>query len=329
MRYYNIPVFVPHKGCPHDCSFCNQKRITGMEEEPSIEDICSEIERCLSTFEKNYYAEIAFFGGSFTGIPEERQLEMLKMAWEYIQSGKVQGIRLSTRPDYITPHILDYLKEYGVTAIELGVQSMEESVLAKNNRGHSVAQVEEATRLIKSYGCFKLGLQQMLGLYGSTPEGDIESAKKIAALKPETVRIYPTIVLEKTGLEHLFFKGDYLPYTLEQAVEIGSRAYEIYTKNGIKVIRMGLQSTELINEEGRIKGPYHSSYGELVKSRLLRRRLENVLEGRKGKVVLRVNPTVVSKVVGNKRCNVEYFKEKMGIDLQIKVDESVKELCVE
>lgn len=323
MRYYNIPVFVPHKGCPNDCSFCNQKRITGKQQEQKTEDIRREIEQYLLTLEKERYVEIAFFGGSFTGIERERQLELLSMAEEFIKKGEVNGIRLSTRPDYINKEVLDYLKAYGVTAIELGVQSMDENVLKMNNRGHSVAQVKEAAELIKSYGCFSLGLQQMLGLYGADEKSDVESAKKIAELLPETVRIYPTIVLDETKLSALYEAGEYAPYTLEQAVEVGSRAYEIYTQAAIKVIRMGLQATEAINEKGDILGPYHSSYGELVKSRCIRREIEQNVAGKKGKVVLKVNPTFVSKVVGNKKSNIAYFRSK-GVELVIQSDKNVK-----
>ncbi len=325
MRYYNIPVFVPHKGCPNDCSFCNQKKITGRQQEQKTEDIRKEIEKHLLTLEKERYVEIAFFGGSFTGIERERQFELLSLAMEFVLRGDVNGIRLSTRPDYIDETVLDYLKEYGVTAIELGVQSMDSTVLEKNNRGHTVEQTVRAAELIKSYGSFSLGLQQMLGLYGTDEESDIESAKKIAELSPETVRIYPTIVLDETRLYELYESGEYIPYSLEQAVEVGSRAFEIYTKCGIKVIRMGLQSTEAINEKGEILGPYHSSYGELVKSRCIRREIEALTKGVSGEVVLKVNPSFMSKVLGNKKENLWFFKEK-GIDLRVISDNNTEKI---
>lgn len=323
MRHYNIPVFVPHKGCPNDCSFCNQKRITGISEEQDVKQIKQEIEKHIATFEKERYAEIAFFGGSFTGIPEEKQLEYLEMAYTFVKNGQVDGIRLSTRPDYINEHILDYLEKYGVTAIELGVQSMDENVLQKNNRGHTTAQVEEACRLIKQRKCFALGLQQMLGLYGADEESDVESARKIAAFSPKTVRIYPTIVLDKTKLSDLYEAGKYAPYTLEQAVEVGSRAYEIYEEAGIRVIRMGLQATEAINEKGDIRGPYHSSYGELVKARCIRHELECALKGLSGEIVVKANLSMLSKIVGNRKANVEYFRKK-GVILKVIADNNVE-----
>ena len=329
MKHYNIPIFVPHNGCPNDCSFCNQKRITGHAHVPDAPEVYQEVEKNLKTLEADRYVEIAFFGGSFTGIEEEKQRELLSAASSFIQNGEVDGIRLSTRPDYITPHVLDYLKDYGVTAIELGVQSMDDEVLKKNNRGHTAADVEKAAKLIKSYGCFQLGLQQMLGLYGSSQEKDFETAVKIAALSPQVTRIYPTVVLEGTHLFDLYMKGKYIPFTVEQAVETGSKIYELYTENGIRVIRMGLQATEVINEKDeKMYGPYHSSYGELVKSRVLRTRLEKQLNGLTGEVVVLANPRLVSKLVGNKRCNVLYFKKKLGITLIVKPDPSVEEFSI-
>ncbi|MBQ3053669.1 MAG: radical SAM protein [Clostridia bacterium] len=321
MRHYNIPVFVPHLGCPNDCSFCNQKRITGQKENHSIEKVREDIEKTLSTISGECYVEIAFFGGSFTGIPEEEQIRLLKLANDYVKKGKVNGIRLSTRPDYINCHILDYLKEYGVTAIELGVQSMVDEVLMANDRGHLVNDVENAVRLIKRYGCFQLGLQQMTGLYKSDREKDILSAEKIASLHPKVVRIYPTIVLPSTKLEKLYAQGKYIPYTLEEAVEVCSKIYRIYEKNNIQVIRMGLQATEMICEKGEnIIGPYHSSFGELVLSRILRDELEEKLKNCKEKAEIVADKSIVSKIVGNKRCNIEYFKEKYGIELQLRTE---------
>ncbi len=315
MKHYNIPIFVPHIGCPNDCSFCNQKKITGKKDEPSTESIAVEVEKCLSTSQKPSYIEIAFFGGSFTGICEETQKNFLDVAKKYVDEGKVQGIRLSTRPDYINSHILDYLKFYGVTAIELGVQSMDDEVLLKNNRGHSTEQVIKAVNLIKSYGCFELGLQQMLGLYGSSAESDIKSAEIIASLMPDTVRIYPTIVLPDTYLCTLFNEGKYTPYTLEIAVDVGSKAYKIYTSKNIRVIRLGLQSTEIINEKEKIIGPYHSSYGELVKSRVIRDEIEEKINGKD--MTIFANKKYISKILGNKRENINYFKNKYGVKISV------------
>lgn len=315
MKHYNIPVFVPHNGCPNDCSFCNQKKITGQKNIPSTSAIKDEIEGYLKTFTYPADVQIAFFGGSFTGIEENEQIKLLEIAGDYIKSGLVQGVRISTRPDYINSHILSYLKEYNVTSIELGVQSMDDDVLLKNNRGHTARDVGNAVHLIKEYGCFELGLQQMLGLYGSTKESDVDTARKIAGLKPHVTRIYPTIVLPGTALYTLMQEGKYMPYTLEEAVEVGSEVYKIYTSCGIKVIRMGLQATDIINEQGEIFGPYHSSYGELVKSRVLRDEIEKSLTT--DDVTIIANPKLVSKIMGNKKENIEYFKNKLGVTVTV------------
>lgn len=320
MKHINIPIFVPHEGCPHDCSFCNQRKITGNEQKQSKEEIRAEIEKILIKKTPDSEVEIAFFGGSFTGIDESRQKELLSIAAEYKAKGLVCGIRLSTRPDYINPHILDYLKNYGVTDIELGVQSMDDAILNANNRGHSVECVISAAELIKSYNCFGLGLQQMPGLYMSNPEKDIESAKKIAALKPHNTRIYPTIVLEGTYLYKLCKMGKYVPYTVEQAVSVSSEIYKICRSEGIEVIRIGLQSTDIINEKNVI-GPYHSSFGELVISRVLRDEIESKLSGNEKQILVYAPLKYVSKIIGNKRCNVLYFKEKYNLELKIVKDE--------
>ncbi|MDP4117867.1 MAG: radical SAM protein [Bacillota bacterium] len=317
-RHYNIPVFVPHNGCPHDCSFCNQKRITGKYREQTGEEIRKEIEKCIPTLKENRYVEIAFFGGSFTGIEEKRQIELLNIAADFVKSGQVDGIRLSTRPDYINVHILDYLKEYGVTAIELGVQSMDDGVLRMNDRGHTSDDVRRAADIIKSYGCFELGLQQMIGLYGSTYEKDIYTAKEILSLAPETTRIYPTIVLEGTRLKILYDSGEYIPYTLEEAVDVSSKIYKMYTSGGVNVIRIGLQSTEMINETlESIAGPYHSSFGELVISRVRRDEIERQISGHSGEVIIYAPQKEISKVIGNKKSNIKYFKEKYNLDIKI------------
>ncbi len=328
MRHYNIPIFVPHSGCPNDCSFCNQKNITGQMKQQSVAEVKEEISKHIFTMKGERFVEIAFFGGSFTGIEEERQKELLGEAKNFIDKGKANGIRLSTRPDYINRYILDYLKEYGVTAIELGVQSMKDDVLRANNRGHNSSIVKDAVNLIKSYGCFELGLQQMIGLYGSNPEKDIESAVEIAKLAPDTARIYPTIVLEGTKLKKLYDEGGYVPYTLEEAVEVGSKIYEIYSEKHIRVIRMGLQSTEVINEEEGLIGPYHSSFGELVLSRIIRRNIEEATKNSQGDMVIHANKKMISKIIGNNRCNIRYFKEKYGKVLVVVEDENVEKYIV-
>ncbi|MBQ3903792.1 MAG: radical SAM protein, partial [Eubacterium sp.] len=208
MKKGNISIFVPHNGCPQQCSFCNQKTITGQAYQPTAKDVDEAVQKALR--KKGYKFEIAFFGGSFTAIDRAYMTELLDAAEPYVKSGAVSGIRISTRPDYIDDEILTLLKSKGVTAIELGAQSMDDEVLSANLRGHTAADVVNASKLIKSYG-FELGLQMMTGLYLDTDEKDIETARKIIELKPETVRIYPTVVLKGTYLEELYDGKAYRP----------------------------------------------------------------------------------------------------------------------
>ena len=316
IRHYNIPVFVPHKGCPNDCVFCNQKKITGQQEDRNFEETERIIEETLSTMERPYFAEIAFFGGSFTGIPKEQQKAYLEIAKKYINSGKVDGIRLSTRPDYISTEILDMLKSYGVTAVELGAQSMDDEVLCKNRRGHTADMTKKAVKLLKEYG-FETGLQMMTGMYGSDSEKDIFTGKEIANLHPDTVRIYPTIVLGDTELERLYKSGQYLPPELDESVEVCATLHRIFNEKGIRVIRIGLQSTDIICEKGSIvAGAYHSAFGDLVKSRIMRDEIE--CRVKQGEKVITVPANKISVAVGQKRCNIRYIKEKYGIDIEVK-----------
>ncbi len=319
MRHCNIPIFVPHTGCPHDCAFCNQKKITGQSTTTTPETAREIIEEHLKTAEADSEVQIAFFGGSFTGIPEEEQRNLLEVANKYIKDGKVTGIRISTRPDYISKNILDMLGGYGVTSIELGVQSMCDEVLIANNRGHTAKDVTNAAGLIREYD-FELGLQMMTGLYGSTPERDMETGRKIAELMPDTVRIYPTVVLGGTRLEALLEEGKYIPPSLDDTVELCSFLYELFAEKNIRVIRMGLQATDIICEKGEIKaGAYHSAFGELALSRIERRRLEELAKNcNSDSLTVYVSKNMISKTVGNKRENIKFIEEKYNIKVSVK-----------
>ncbi len=322
MKHYNIPIFVPHLGCPHDCVFCNQVKITGLGTDITPEDADKIIQEHLLTLPENSSIEVAFFGGSFTGIPVDIQKSLLEVAYKYVKSGKIKGIRLSTRPDYISKEILDMLKSYGVSTIELGVQSMSNEVLSKNERGHTDEDVINACRLIKQYD-ITLGLQMMTGMYGSSPETDIYTAQKLIDQGPSIVRIYPTIVIENTKLCRLYNDGIYSPPSLEDTVDLCAKLYKMFTGNGITVIRMGLQSTDIINEDAEfIAGPYSSCFGELVLSRIEREKLEELAKVSENKTItLYVRPSMVSKVIGYKRGNIKYIKEKYDIDIEVKSDE--------
>lgn len=325
MRKYNIPIFVPHKGCPYDCVFCNQRRITGSIKETTPDDVTNTITEYLKTLpETDCNIEVAFFGGSFTGIPIDEQSALMARVTPFIKSGRIDGIRLSTRPDYITRQILDNLKNYGVTTIELGVQSMSDIVLKASNRGHTSDDVINAVKLIREYD-FELGLQMMTGLVGDTDALSIETAKRIIELKPDLVRIYPTLTIKDTYLEKLYRMGKYTPQTLDNAVELAKTIMLMFEENDIRVIRIGLQPTDEINEGASVvAGPFHASFGELVESAVYYDIIAEALSDVSGKVTVYVNPKEISKAVGNKRKNIIKIKENTGIDLTIAGDSTLQ-----
>ncbi len=263
-RHYIIPIFVPHFGCPHDCVFCNQRKITGLSTNVTVNDVKRIIDDHLETFKKDSFIEVAFYGGSFTAIQKDIQEQLLSVPYEYKMSGRIQNIRLSTRPDAIDNDILILLENYAVDTIELGVQSLDNDVLVKSERGHSDSDVYEASELIKERG-FKLGHQIMLGLPGDTKEKSLLTAKNVLEMRPDMIRIYPTLVIRNTALERLMEEGNYNPMSLEEAVEISSKILMLFNIHDIPVIRIGLQPTENI-QMGRdvVAGPFHPAFRQLV-----------------------------------------------------------------
>ena len=272
-KEYIIPIFVPHLGCPNDCTFCNQKKISGQTKNVKAEDVKNTIEYYLNNFkDDNKYIEVAFFGGSFTGIDVDKQKELLSVAYEYIKNKKIDSIRISTRPDYINKEILQMLKSYGVKTIELGVQSTNDYILNKSKRGHTFEDVKKASKLIRKNG-FILGHQMMVGLPESTRQDEINTAKDLIKLKPKIVRIYPVLVIKGTQLEKDYESGEYTPLTVEQAVETAKDLLVLFNKKKINVIRIGLQNTNEITDPNTKKsqvvaGPYHPAFRQLVESRL-------------------------------------------------------------
>lgn len=313
MKHSNISIFVPHIGCPHLCSFCDQRTISGAQHLPDgneVREICS---KALAEVKSPENAEIAFFGGSFTAIPRDYMLELLSAAKEFVGEGKFSGIRCSTRPDCISREVLGILKEYGVTAIELGAQSMDEEVLRANERGHSAEDVVNACGLIREYG-FELGLQMMTGLYRSDTEKDMATFRRLAELKPDTIRIYPVVILSGTKLAELFRSGEYVPYSFEEAVEICSEMLEEAGKRGIRVIKCGLHASEFV-EQDMVGGFYHPAFRELCESRIYLRRIEKLAEGCTY-LKIAVPARDVSKAAGHGRSNILKMKEK-GVELKI------------
>lgn len=319
MKHVNVALFVPHEGCPHMCSFCNQKTISGSAKKLTKEDIAEAVKIATARDYNKSDSEIAFFGGSFTAIDKEYMIYLLESAYPYVKDGLFKGIRCSTRPDAIDEDILELLKKYGVTAIELGAQSMSDNVLMINDRGHTSADVERASELIRNHG-FELGLQMMTGLYGDTDESAIATAEKIISLKPDTVRIYPTVVLENTRLASLYEKGEYTPQTVEEAVNLCSKLLDMFNEASVKVIRLGLHSGGNV-EDGFVAGAYHPAFRELCESRLYFEKCCKIIQKNNitGKITIYVSPSEISKMTGQKRSNIESFSQ-MGISAQVKPD---------
>ncbi len=310
MKHVNVALFVPDAGCPHRCSFCNQKTISGKSRPISAADVKEAAETALKSGKDLSGGEIAFFGGSFTGIDRAYMDELLDAAYEYVKNGFFKGIRVSTRPDYIDDEILIHLKKYGVTAIELGCQSVDDEVLRLNGRGHTAKDIREACSLIERHG-IELGVQMMTGLYGDSDRGAKTTAKCLAGLKPKTARIYPTIVLEGTYLAELYEEGKYVPQTLDEAVELCSELLMIFGEKGVKVIRLGLHSGGNV-EEGYIAGPYHPAFAELCKSRIYFKKTmeafrERGIDG--GAVSVEVSSKYISQFLGQKKGNISKFAE--------------------
>lgn len=326
MKHSNVAIFVPHNGCPNKCSFCNQKQITGQCYQPVSDDIDKAVNIAVnSKYHCSENSEIAFFGGSFTAIDRDYMLLLLETAYKYVQQGLFKGIRISTRPDCINEDILNILKSYGVTSIELGAQSMIDSVLDANDRGHTSIDVIRASDLIKSFS-FSLGLQMMTGLYKSSNKYDILTAKAIANLKPDTVRIYPTIVMENTRLAELYRSGEYSVSTLENAVDLCSALLDFFEEKNINVIRLGLHSSDDI-EHNRVAGPWHPAFRELCESKSLYNKFLSRLSLRpKGKYSIYINNKRISKAVGQKKCNIIAFNEK-GYDIKFIGDSNLSDNC--
>ena len=319
IKKYNIPIFIPHEGCPHSCVFCNQKKITGVQTSVTCGDVEKIIKDYLTFLPKNNrYIEIAFFGGSFTGLSLDVQESFLKTANRYGEFA--DGIRMSTRPDYINDDVLRLAKKYNVTTIELGLQSSDDEVLKLNEREHIFAQTIQASKLIKEYE-IRLGLQMMVGMYGSDPEKDIKTANDTANLEPECVRIYPTLTLSGTKLEELYRKGDYQPYELDMAIDVTDKVMQIFEAKNISIIRVGLHSDESLTDgKSIVAGPYHPAFKELVLSKRARKMIENdiIAKGYKDCVYeVSVPKSSVSEAVGHKKCNTVYFKDKYNIDLKV------------
>lgn len=315
-----IPVFVPNCGCPNDCVFCNQRRISGSLRPAEPRDVQNAIEHAAALTPKGTRRQLAFYGGSFTAIPIPEQEALLSAARPYLESGTVSSVRLSTRPDAIDPETLSRLSRYGVKVIEIGAQSMSDEVLRLSGRGHTASDVEEAARLVRGAG-YKLILQMMTGLPGSTDELDVHTARRLSALSPDGVRIYPTVIVRDTALYDLWRAGRYKEHTVEDAVRVCAKIVPMFENAGIPVIRMGLNPTDDLSGGGAAGGAYHPALGELVRSRILLERAEALLFGVEtgSDVVLGVGSRLVSQMAGQHGCNTKALCGRFGLhSLQIR-----------
>lgn len=327
-----IPIFIPHRGCPNDCVFCNQRKITARTSAPTIDEVRNTIDTWLTTLGEVPTVEIAFYGGSFTGLDLDDQSSYLAIAKDYKDRGIIDKIHLSTRPDYIDREILDNLKAYSVDTIELGVQSFDDEVLRKSNRGHSSASVYKAVALVKEYG-FEFGIQLMIGLPGDSLDTCIYSAKEAVKLKPSLTRLYPTIVIDDTELLEMYRRGEYQPLSREEAISRTTAMYKILDDAGITIMRVGLKSTDIIGEGGAINGgTYHPAFRQLVESRIARDKIEPQLDrianeciGARTKVDIFSSPEWFSNAIGNNSENRKYFEEKYPeLSIKFRVDEHLE-----
>ena len=274
-----IPIFIPHEGCPHCCVFCNQRRISGFADKPvGAGDVQATIRTWLAREKTgDRQVQVAFYGGSFTGLPRARQQELLGAVTSFIEQGRVQAVRLSTRPDYIDSGIVDFLLAHHVSIVELGVQSMDNGVLTAAGRGHTDVDVDKAVAVLRGSG-MELGIQLMLGLPGESRRILMQTVGRVIALQPDFVRIYPLLVVKNSELATLYGQGKYQPISLDKAVVMAAWMKKRFDQSAIRVVRMGLQAGTAL-EESLVAGPWHPAFGELVNSRLMLKQTRKLLAG--------------------------------------------------
>jgi len=310
-KHFNIPVFIPELACPFQCAFCNQRKISGHIAVPDSDEIIKTVNNHLATFPKgDNHVEIGFFGGSFTGLPLLEQENFLKLAKPYLDQGLIQGIRLSTRPDYINKEVLNLLMQYGVTTIELGAQSFDQEVLKQSYRGHTPGQTTESANMVLKQG-FDLGLQMMIGLPGDTLEKALMTAKTIIALGATNTRIYPTVVIKDTALHYWYNTGKYKPLSLDEAVEWTKHLLPLFEKTGVKVIRTGLHPSEgLLSGVELVDGPFHPSFKELVLTEIWYDKLKEIKANSSKSITIHVPPREINYAIGYQSKNRKRLLEK-------------------
>ena len=315
VKHKNIPIFIPHMGCPHRCVFCDQRAISG-HGDFDVDRMEQEIKTAVGTLTDGVQAEIAFFGGSFTAIDRGLMLHLLDIAQRYVDAGAVSGIRFSTRPDAVGEDVLDALSSYTITAIELGLQSMDDAVLHLAARGCTAETAREACRRVVEYGYPLVG-QMMGGLPGATEQSERQTAREICALGATAARVYPVVVFDNTPLSDMMRRGDYVPLDNEQAVLRCARVLDVLEEQGVACLRVGLCASEVLQSSRVLGGANHPALGELVYGALWYARMCTVLERcpqAKGKsVVIEVPRGKLSQAVGQHRCNVSALKARFAL----------------
>ena len=320
MKHINIPVFIPHLGCPNDCVFCNQRTISGCEQF-DMATMDRDVRQTLSTVVRPCSVEIAFFGGSFTGIDRELMIALLERAEQYVREGSVDCIRLSTRPDYINEEVLEILSRYTVKTIELGLQSMDDKVLEASRRGHTAEDGRRACALVKRYG-FSLVGQMMVGLPESAETSEAMTAEALCDSGVDGVRVYPTVVFEDTELCRMAKQGSYQPLTLHEAVARTKSVLDVFRRRGVPCIRVGLCASENLSSDRVYGGASHSAIGELAMGEIffeeMCRAMDKMGDVSGKKLAVYVSPGAVSRAVGQKRANLERIYKKYS-PLRVKV----------
>ncbi|BCR05131.1 radical SAM protein [Desulfuromonas versatilis] len=311
------PFFVTHAGCPQRCLFCRQEVISGVGDSAQPGDVGAALEKVLP---ERGDGEVAFYGGSFTLQPAARQIAFFEAVRPYLESGRLGGIRISTRPDGLDPSQVDLLRRHGVRTVEIGCQSFAPEVLETCRRGYQAEAVVQAAARVRAAG-LRLGLQLMPGLPGGGPREAFESLARALALKPDFLRIYPAVVLKGTGLERLWRQGGFRPLELEEAVEVCAEMLWICHGAGVPVIRMGLQATTGLNDGSVIAaGPYHPAFGQLVRSQLWQRALRRATL--QGECEISVHPADFSDAIGHRRKNLQVLQSEFGF-IEITRDERI------
>lgn len=322
MKHVNAALFVPFLGCPHRCSFCDQKAITGRETTVTPQDVTEVAQTAIASGADTKHGQIAFFGGSFTMLRRETMTALLAAAFPFVENGAFAGIRISTRPDAVSDDVLSLLKRYGVTTVELGCQSTDDGVLQRNGRGHTRADVENACRLVKAYG-FELGVQMMTGLPGDSDAGALRTADELLSFGADTARIYPTLVLRGTPLAADYLAGRYAPQTLDEAVALCAKLAPRFEENGVPVIRLGLHAVASLRNN-LLAGPFHPALRELVDGAVYLERMQNLLHSRpQGVYTITVGSRFLSRAAGHNGRNKAFFKDK-GYTIRLQGDDALR-----